>query len=169
MENIGGAFVVVWLIHPRKRTTLCSLRLAPPSKRWSRLVAKDWHVEEHFANAKDIGLDHYEVRSFRGWSRHITLVLLALAYLAGICARARGSISPPATSEFPPRPAALPLTLRCQCAICSHGSAGPLLRLHAGCWLGHGGVVATKARRAMITSKVVVISWLVQAAISTTL
>jgi hypothetical protein len=111
MVNIGCSFVVVSLIHPRKRTTLFSLRLEPPSKRWSRLLAKDWHIEENFENAKDIGLDHYEVRSFIGWYRHITLVLLALAYLAGICATARGSISPPATSEFPPRPSALPLTI----------------------------------------------------------
>src|SRR5260221_9506757 len=42
-----------------------------------------------------------------------------------------------------------------KCAICSHGSSGPLLRLHAGCWLGHGGVVATKAWRAILTSNVV--------------
>jgi hypothetical protein len=26
-----------------------------------------WHIEEDFANAKDMGLDHYEVRSFLGW------------------------------------------------------------------------------------------------------
>src|SRR5258708_26406392 len=74
-------------------------------------IGSRWCIEEEFENAKDIGLDHYEVRSFVGWFRHITLVLVALAYLAGICATARGSISPPATSEFPPRPPALPLTI----------------------------------------------------------
>jgi hypothetical protein len=41
-----------------------------------------WRIEEDFANAKDLGLDHYEVRSFVGWYRHSTLVLLALAFLA---------------------------------------------------------------------------------------
>lgn len=50
-----------------------------------------WHIEEGFANAKDLGLDHYEVRSFVGWYRHVALVLLALAYLAGICATERVS------------------------------------------------------------------------------
>src|SRR5260370_539221 len=87
---------------------------APPGTTLQEMVkaiGARWHVEEHFENAKDIGLDHYEVRSFIGWYRHITLVLVALAYLAGICATARGSISPPATSEFPPRPPALPLTI----------------------------------------------------------
>src|SRR5713101_93252 len=87
---------------------------APPGTTLQEMVkaiGARWHVEEHFENAKDIGLDHYEVRSFIGWYRHITLVLLALAYLAGICATARGPISPPATSEFPPRPPVLPLTI----------------------------------------------------------
>jgi len=53
-------------------------------------------------NGKDMGLDHYEVRSFIGWYRHITLVMLAQAFLAGICATARGSLS---------LPVVLPLTL----------------------------------------------------------
>src|SRR5260370_29286389 len=87
---------------------------APPGTTLQEMVkaiGARWHVEEHFENAKDIGLDHYEVRSFIGWYMQITLVLLALAYLAGVCATAHGSISPPATSEFPPRPSALPLTI----------------------------------------------------------
>jgi SRSO17 transposase len=37
-----------------------------------------WPIEEDFANAKDMGLDHYQVRSYLGWYRHITLVLVAL-------------------------------------------------------------------------------------------
>jgi len=44
-----------------------------------------WSIEEAFENAKDMGLDHYEVRSYVGWYRHVTLVMLAMAYLAGIC------------------------------------------------------------------------------------
>lgn len=78
-----------------------------------KAIGARWHIEEEFENAKDIGLDHYEVRSFIGWYRHITLVLLALAYLAGICATASGSSSPPATSESsaPARHPLLPLTI----------------------------------------------------------
>lgn len=45
-----------------------------------------WHIEEDFENAKDLGLDHYEVRSFIGWYRHQTLVMLAMAYVAAIVA-----------------------------------------------------------------------------------
>jgi SRSO17 transposase len=48
-----------------------------------------WRVEEDFANSKDLGLDHYEVRSFVGWYRYITLVMLALAFLVSIAAATR--------------------------------------------------------------------------------
>jgi SRSO17 transposase len=50
-----------------------------------KAIGARWHIEEEFENAKDLGLDHYEVRSFLGWYRHVTLVMLAMAYLAGIC------------------------------------------------------------------------------------
>lgn len=43
-----------------------------------------WHIEEDLQACKDLGLDHYEVRSYLGWYRHITLVLLASAFLVGI-------------------------------------------------------------------------------------
>jgi SRSO17 transposase len=40
-------------------------------------------VEECFAGAKgEVGLDHYEVRRWDPWHRHITLCLLAHAFLA---------------------------------------------------------------------------------------
>lgn len=48
-------------------------------------IGARWHIEEDFANAKDLGLDHYEVRSWTGWYRHITLCMLAQAFLTGIC------------------------------------------------------------------------------------
>ena len=42
-----------------------------------------WAVEECFAEAKgEVGLDHYEVRRWDAWHRHITLCLLAHAFLA---------------------------------------------------------------------------------------
>ena len=36
-----------------------------------------------------MGLDQYEVRSYLGWYRHCTLVLLAYAFLVGICVQDR--------------------------------------------------------------------------------
>ncbi|MNS00692.1 hypothetical protein D3C72_319570 [compost metagenome] len=48
-----------------------------------RAAGMRWAVEVAFEWAKgEVGLDHYEVRTYRGWYRHITLAMLALAYLA---------------------------------------------------------------------------------------
>jgi SRSO17 transposase len=44
-----------------------------------------WTIEEDFELAKgEVGLDHYEVTKYRGWHHHITLVLLALAFLKSV-------------------------------------------------------------------------------------
>jgi len=48
-----------------------------------------WTVECCFQQAKgETGLDHYEVRRYDAWYRHITLSMLAQAFLAGMRARA---------------------------------------------------------------------------------
>jgi SRSO17 transposase len=47
-----------------------------------------WTIEECFQSAKgEAGLDHCEARSWHAWHRHMTLSMLALAFLA--CLRAR--------------------------------------------------------------------------------
>jgi SRSO17 transposase len=58
----------------------------PPETTVERLVGvcqECWAVEECFAEAKgEVGLDHYEVRKWEAWHRHVTLCLLAHAFLA---------------------------------------------------------------------------------------
>ena len=47
-----------------------------------RVAGTRWAIEEGFQQAKtEVGLDHYEVRRWPGWYRHITLALLAHAFL----------------------------------------------------------------------------------------
>ncbi len=54
-----------------------------------RAAGRRWTIEEAIEEAKsEVGLDQYEVRSWHGWYRHITLVLLAHAYLAATRAAA---------------------------------------------------------------------------------
>jgi SRSO17 transposase len=49
-----------------------------------------WAVEQCFAEAKgEVGLDHYEVRRWDAWHRHVTLCLLAHAFLAVVRSAAR--------------------------------------------------------------------------------
>ena len=53
------------------------------------VAGQRWKVEECFELAKaEVGLDHYEVRHWEGWYRHITLSLWALAFLTVIRAQA---------------------------------------------------------------------------------
>ena len=48
-----------------------------------RVAGTRWAIEECFEEAKgQVGLDQYEVRRWDGWYRHITLAMLAHAYLA---------------------------------------------------------------------------------------
>ncbi|MGA5341832.1 IS701 family transposase [Streptomyces variabilis] len=52
-----------------------------------RVAGVRWSVEECFQAAKgQVGLDHYQVRNWTSWHRHITLAMLALAFLTAVAA-----------------------------------------------------------------------------------
>ena len=47
------------------------------------MAGSRWAIEECFATAKtETGLDQYQVRRYDAWYRHITLAMLAHAYLS---------------------------------------------------------------------------------------
>jgi SRSO17 transposase len=47
-----------------------------------RVAGTRWTIESGFESTKqDVGLDEYEVRTYQGWYRHITLACLAHAFL----------------------------------------------------------------------------------------
>src|SRR3954465_13635738 len=49
----------------------------------ARVAGRRWAIEECFEVAKqEVGLTDYEIRSRHGWYRHVTLAMLALAFLA---------------------------------------------------------------------------------------
>jgi SRSO17 transposase len=55
-----------------------------------------WGIEDGFETAKtELGLDHNETRSWHGWHRHVSLVMLAFALLAVLRHRAEAITSPP--------------------------------------------------------------------------
>jgi SRSO17 transposase len=60
----------------------------PPETSWKRLVAtakSRWWVEHSYRELKDeLGLDHFEGRSWRGWHHHVVLVLMAYAFLQDV-------------------------------------------------------------------------------------
>jgi SRSO17 transposase len=76
---------------------------APPGATLTELVAvagARWAIEDCFAEAKnETGLDHYQVRRYRAWYRHITLSMLAHAFLVAAAAAANRAASPSPASE----------------------------------------------------------------------
>lgn len=64
-----------------------------------RIAGSRWAIEECFQTAKnETGLDHYQVRSYQAWYRHITLSMTALAFLV-------------ITRQIPEKGALLPVTV----------------------------------------------------------
>ncbi len=58
----------------------------PPQHRWA--------IADSFETAKnELGLDHNETRSWQGWHRHVSLVMLAFAMMAAI--RHHANATPP--------------------------------------------------------------------------
>jgi SRSO17 transposase len=87
LRQHGEAPEKVWLVvdWPAGADEAYHLYLAhlhrPPAKaRCLKLSRSRWHIEQYFQRAKDdLGLDHFEGRSWRGFHHH--LVLSAVAYL----------------------------------------------------------------------------------------
>src|SRR5690348_10276013 len=62
------------------------------------IAGSRWHIEECFQQAKgEAGLDQYQVRTWRAWYAHITLSMLALAWLSGSKAQPEKRGRPSAT------------------------------------------------------------------------
>ncbi|MEU9118233.1 IS701 family transposase, partial [Streptomyces sp. NPDC048483] len=69
-----------------------------------RVAGSRWAIEECFQAAKnECGLDQYEVRRYVGWYRHITLAMLAHAFLAAMSATAaeKGVAETNPSASFP--------------------------------------------------------------------
>ena len=65
-----------------------------------QIAGSRWAIEECFEQAKqETGLDEYEVRSWAGWHRHITLSMLAHAALVAVRVQASKSAAPKKTAS----------------------------------------------------------------------
>jgi SRSO17 transposase len=78
-----------WLLARRSLTDptdlayyLAAAPAKTPLRELARIAGVRWAIEETFQTAKnEVGLDHYQVRRYPGWYRHITLAMLAHAFL----------------------------------------------------------------------------------------
>ena len=67
---------------------------------WARVAGCRWSIETAFEQAKqEVGLAHYEVRSWAGWHRHVTLAMTAHAFLEVV--RSAAAPGPPQKSVGP--------------------------------------------------------------------
>lgn len=88
--------LVHWLLIRRSVTDpddlayyLCLAPQGTSVKDLAQAAGGRWAIETCFECAKqETGLDEYEVRSWVGWYRHVTLSMLALAFLAAVRAEA---------------------------------------------------------------------------------
>src|SRR4051794_10684080 len=76
-------------------TTWC--RAGTPIEKLVAVEGRRWAIEDAFETAKtELGLAHNESRSWHGWHRHVSLVMLAFAMLARVRQLANGP--PPKTT-----------------------------------------------------------------------
>jgi SRSO17 transposase len=79
----------VWLLCERRGPTapvqryyLSNLPAATPVARLARLAHCRWAVEQQYRELKtDLGIDHFEGRTYPGWHHHVVLTALAYAFL----------------------------------------------------------------------------------------
>jgi SRSO17 transposase len=79
----------VWLLFerdrgatPRIKASLVALPATASLRALVRLAHHRWAIEQQYLELKDeIGLDHFEGRSFPGWHRHVLLTALAYTWL----------------------------------------------------------------------------------------
>ncbi len=111
----GGPFA------PREETCLVEWPVADPAptkywladlrgeplglRRFVRLAKGRWRIEQDYRELKDeLGLDHFEGRSWTGWHHHVTLVSMAYAFLVLERARAKKN----SVADVAPDPAPTP-------------------------------------------------------------
>jgi SRSO17 transposase len=66
----------------RRRHYLVSLPAAASLKRLVQLAHQRWAIEQHYQDLKtELGLDHFEGRSYPGWQHHLAISAVAYAFV----------------------------------------------------------------------------------------
>jgi hypothetical protein len=123
-----------YLTHAPEGTTLAG---------WCASPARAGTIESCFEAAKgEVGLDEYEVRSWAGWHRHVTLAMLAHAYLAALRKAALGG-----SGRARPRRRAAARSPCPRCGACSAPRLRPQPTPASTCLRCPTGAGASAARR----------------------
>jgi SRSO17 transposase len=115
------AYYVVYA--PRQSTTLEAV---------VKVAGTRWRIESGFSEAKDgFGLDDYQVRRWTGWHRHITLSLLAHAFV-GVVHSSQRSLEESSFEEL--LPPTVPEVRRWMCSVLLAGLPEPRTVLRWSRW-----------------------------------
>lgn len=102
-----------------------------------------WAIEDAFETAKtELGLDHNETRSWHGWHRHVSLVMLAFALLATIRHRANAAVGQ--TPLRPTPPGASPSTGHSRKSVASPRASLSAASSQRSSWRGPLGAAPTR-------------------------
>ncbi len=91
----------VWLVLRRSltdgelKTYLCNAPADIPLVRLARMSGMRWPIETCFETGKqELGMGDYEVRSWTGWHHHMTLMIVAQAFLVRVQKRLKKTLRP---------------------------------------------------------------------------
>ena len=101
--QIGGSeraiLLIEWRDHepePANYYFVSMAKLPAANKQLVRLVMQRWRIERTYQDLKgELGLDHYEGRSYPGWHHHVSVVLASYAFIVA----ERSRHFPPAARE----------------------------------------------------------------------
>jgi SRSO17 transposase len=98
-EDERATLLIEWRDHetePANYYFVSMAKLPAANKQLVRLVMQRWRIERTYQDLKgELGLDHYEGRSYPGWHHHISVVLASYAFIVA----ERSRHFPPAARE----------------------------------------------------------------------
>nr|WP_072032534.1 IS701 family transposase [Xenorhabdus indica] len=105
-ERDYGHYLLVRCSRDEKRERAYYVVYAPEAQAELKMLAQvaghRWEIESGFEETKgECGLDHYEVRQWHSWYRHITLSLLAYAVLAVLRIQEKKNTGGTDSPEYP--------------------------------------------------------------------
>jgi SRSO17 transposase len=109
----GGELEKLWLVvdwpagDPQPYHYYVAHLHRPPTKaRCLKLSRSRWHIEQYFQRSKDdLGLDHFEGRSWRGFHHHLALTAVAYLFILTVYLRRKKNFWCDVGTDSPPDPA----------------------------------------------------------------
>jgi SRSO17 transposase len=113
LRQAGGDLERLWLVidwpegdPDRYHHYLAHFHSPPTLAQCVKLSRSRWHVEQYFQRSKtDLGLDHFEGRSWRGFHHHLVLSAVAYIFILTVYLRSKKNFWCDVGADSPPDPA----------------------------------------------------------------